>query len=275
MKHRPFALSATLCALLWQAPANADQLADIRTRGSLRCGVLDVFEPFGFTDPASRSVAGYDVDICHALARRLGVKAQIKPVSIEARIPALQQGHMDLLAAGLAYTPLRAQQVDFSLGYYVSENVLAVKSTRPYAATADLAGRRVSFVKGSISEDYLKAVLPTATPVGYEEVPIAFTALAQGKVEAVSTSEEVLRKLFHKLGTAGRQYKLLQPAIGREVWGLGLRKGEATLLQAVNDALKAMEETGEMQALFDRWLGPATLYGMQRPFKVAPVAQPD
>ncbi|MPT05916.1 MAG: transporter substrate-binding domain-containing protein [Delftia sp.] len=272
---KPFSLPiADLCTLALHAPAMADQLADIKARGSLGCGVLDVFEPFGFTDPASRSVAGYDVDICHALARRLGVKAQIKPVSIEARIPSLQQGHMDLLAAGLAHTPLRAQQVDFSLGYYVSENVLAVKSSKPYAATADLAGRRVSYVKGSISENYLKAELPTATPMGYEEVPTAFTALVQGKVEAVSTSEEVLRKLFHKLGPKGGQYKVLQPAIGREVWGLGLRKGEGSLLQAVNQALQAMETEGEMQAIFDKWLGPATLYGMQRPFKVGPVDRP-
>lgn len=270
MKHNTFALATAFCALLL-APAHADQWTDIQARGSLRCGVLDVFEPFGFTDPANRSTTGYDVDICHALARRLGVKAQIKPVSIEARIPALQQGHMDLLAAGLAYTPLRARQVDFSLGYYVSENVLAVKSSRSHAATADLAGRRVSYVKGSISETYLQAALLTATPVGYEDVPTAFTALVQGKVQAISTSEEVLRKLFHKLGPAGRQYHVLQPAIGREVWGLGLRKGEGALLQAVNQALQAMEAEGEMQALFDRWLGPATLYGMQRPFKVGPV----
>lgn len=271
MKHRFLALAAVFGALLWQTPAQADQLAEIQTRGSLRCGVLDVFEPFGFTDTASRSVTGYDVDICHALARRLGVKAQIRPVSIEARIPALQQGHMDLLAAGLAHSPQRAQQVDFSLGYYASENVLAVKSAKPYAAPADLAGSRVSYVKGSISENYLQALLPTATAVGYEEVPTAFTALAQGKVEAISTSEEVLRKLFHKLGAAGGQYKVLRPAIGREVWGIGLRKGEGALRQAVNDALQAMEAAGEMQAIFDRWLGPATLYGMQRPFQVGPL----
>ncbi|SEM62138.1 polar amino acid transport system substrate-binding protein [Pseudomonas sp. ok272] len=259
------------CAILGAGAAHADQLADVKASGTLVCGVLDIFEPFGYTDVKNRSVVGYDVDVCEAISKKLGVKAEIKPVSIEARIPELQQKHMDLLSAGLAYTPQRGEQVAFSDAYYVSENVLAVKTSRDFKHTSELAGKRISYVKGSISEGYIKQALPTATTVGFEDVSTAFTALLQNKVVAFSTSEEVVQKLLSRLGDKAAQYAVLQPAIGREVWGLGIRKDEPAMLQAVNTALHELESSGEMQAIFDKWLGAQTLYKMQRPFKVEPI----
>lgn len=258
-------------AMLASAPARADQLADVKAARTLVCGVLDIFEPFGYTDPVSRAVVGYDVDVCTALGKQMGVRTEVKPVSIEARIPELLQKHMDVLAAGLAYSPQRAEQVSYSDAYYVSNNILAARTGRGYRHTADLAGKRISFVKGSISEGYIKAALPTARIVGYEDVSTAFTVLLQRKVEAFSTSEEVLQKLRSRLGPDVSNFAVMQPPIGREIWGLGVRKDEPAMLKTVNDALRALEASGEMQAIFDKWLGPRSLYKMQRSFKVEPI----
>lgn len=251
--------------------ANADQLADVKSKGSLSCGVLDIFEPFGFTDTQTRAVVGYDVDVCAAVAKKLGVKPDIKPVSIEARVPQLQQKHMDMLAAGLAYTPQRAEQVSFSDAYYISNNIIAARADKDYKHSTDLDGKRISFVKGSISEAYIREKLPSATPVGFEDVSTGFTALVQNKVAGFSTSEEVLQKLVNRLGANSSKYTVLQPAIGREVWGLGIRKDEPAMLQAVNTALQELEASGEMQAIFDKWLGQGTVYSMTRSFKAEPI----
>lgn len=268
----PAAATAALAALAaFSTAAQADQLTDIQARGRLACAVLGIFEPFGYTDPQTRSVAGYDVDICHAVGQRLGVKAEIRPVADEARIPALQHGRADILAAGLAHTPERAAQIDYSHAYYTSRNVLAVNGERGYRSTGDLAGKRISYVKGTISEPFIRAALPTARPVGYDDVSTAFTALLQGKVQAFSTSEEALRRLVHRLGADASRYAVLAPPIGNERWSIGVKKGEKRLLDAVNAALRDMEESGEMQAIFDRWLGAGTIYGMQRSFTVRPL----
>lgn len=251
--------------------ARADQLADIQARGAMVCAVLGIFEPFGYTDPQTRSMAGYDVDICHAIGKKLGVKADIRPVADDARIPELQRGHADLLAAGLAHTPERAAQIDYSHTYYTSRNVLAVHSQRGYRKAEELAGKRISYVKGTISEPFIRAALPSARPVGYDDVSTAFTALLQGKVEAFSTSEEAVRKLVNRLGADASRFAVLSPPIGNELWSIGVRKGEKRLLAAVNAALQELEAAGEMQAIFDRWLGAGTLYGMSRSFTVRPL----
>ncbi|MDT4871678.1 Bacterial extracellular solute-binding protein [compost metagenome] len=113
--------------------------------------------------------------------------------------------------------------------------------------------------------------MPTATAVGFEDVSTGFTALVQGKVEGFSTSEETYQKLVSRLGANSSKYAVVQPAIGREVWGLGVRKGEGAMLQSVNGALRDMEASGELQSIFDKWLGAESMYKMKRPFKVEPI----
>ena len=262
---------ATAIAAFAHTGASADQLADVKARGTLVCGVLGAFEPFGYTDPASRSLVGYDIDFCNAIAKRIGVKVEVKPVAIEARIPELQQGRMDILAAGLGYSAQRAEQVDFSHGYYISEHKLSVRADRGYATRNDLAGKRISFTKGGITEGFVKASVSGAVLVGFEDTPTAFTALAQNKVDAFSVSEVVARRLISKLGANASQFKVVDPAVGQETWGFGVRKGEAGLLKAVNDALQNIESTGEAQQIFDKWVGPNTQYQMKRAFKVEPI----
>lgn len=273
MKKHTKAIFGVLTCLATMAvhQAHADQLSDVKSSKKLVCGVLDVFEPFGYTDTASRSVQGYDVDVCNAVAAELGVEAEIKPVSIEARIPSLQQKQMDILAAGLAYSPQRAQQVAFSDAYYYSPNIIAAKKSKNYKTPKDLAGKRISFVKGGISEAYIKETVPGASVVGYEDITTGFTALMQGKVEGFSTSEEVFNKMVSRLGSKASGYNVLQPPIGKEIWGIGVRKDEQGMLDAVNNALLNLEKTGKMQSIFDKWLGPNTSYKMTRSFKVTPI----
>ena len=76
---------AILCALLWIAAAplaHADQLADIKHKGDLVCGVLATDEPMSFVDPQTRTIIGYEVDLCKAVARKIGVTATVKQVAV-------------------------------------------------------------------------------------------------------------------------------------------------------------------------------------------------
>ncbi len=54
------------------------------------------------------------------MARDLGVKAVFTQVAVAARIPELQQGHVDILAASLTHNKERESQVDFSLTHFVT-----------------------------------------------------------------------------------------------------------------------------------------------------------
>ncbi|MFM0470508.1 ABC transporter substrate-binding protein [Paraburkholderia strydomiana] len=269
---KKFAKAAlTLCAVLSTTvhAARADELSDVKAKGTLTCGVLSNLEPFDFQDPTTRELQGYDVDFCKGVAKALGVKPELKVVSLEGRIPELVGGRVDLLAAVLGYTPERAKQIAFSDGYFVSAHRLAVRADSPYKTRDDLAGKRISIIKGSSTQNFLARTLPSAQLVSYEDGPSAFMALAQGKVDAYALSETLLRRFIAKLGEG--KMRVLTPPLGEETWGLGIRQGEPAFQKAVNDALQQMEKSGEAKQIFVKWFGPASIFKMDREFTIKPI----
>ena len=76
-------------------------------------------------------MVGFDVDMCKAIAERLGVTAEIRPLSVEARVPEVKLGGVDITVANLAYTLSRAEQIQFSDPYYLAKEMLAVKADDP------------------------------------------------------------------------------------------------------------------------------------------------
>ncbi|VWC76343.1 amino acid transport system, exported protein [Burkholderia lata] len=250
--------------------AKADQLAEIKARGTLVCGVYTGAEPFAFQDPASRELRGYDIDFCKGIAARLGVKPQLKVVSLEARIPELQQKRVDVLAALLGYNAARAEQVTFSDAYYVSRQIVSVK-TDNVKALSEMAGKRLSTIKGSSNIPMIQRSLPTATIVSYEDGPAAFMAMMQNKVDGFAVSETAFWRFLQKMKLQSSTLHSLEPAVGAEYIGMGIRKGEPALEAAINNALLDMEKSGEVDKIFDQWIKPAAPTPIKRSFTIAPI----
>jgi polar amino acid transport system substrate-binding protein len=252
--------------------ANADQLADIKTRGTLVCGIVSNAAPFGFQDPKTREIVGYDVDFCEGVAKELGVKPELKALSLEARIPELTQGRVDILTATLTFNPQRAQQIAFSDTYFVRNEVIATSAGSANKTLNDLAGKRISTIKGSSDIADVQRALPTAQLVSYDDAPSAFMALAQKKVDGYVMSESIMHRFIDKLGANANTITILSPPVAREYWGLGMKKDEPKLAEAVNNALLKMEASGKTQKIFDKWLGVESPYKMKRDFVTAPIA---
>lgn len=264
-----FAL-AVLATTLLAGAAHADQLADIKSKGTLTCGTLGTSEPFSFPDPQTREITGYDVDFCKAVAKSLGVKLDLKPIAVAARIPELQQGRVDVVIANLGWSAERAEQIAYSNQYFASQQKVAARKESGFAKVQDLAGKRISATKGSSSEMAVRKALPTATTVTFQDPPSGFLAMQQGKVEGFVLSELSLVK-FQQQSEATSPVVILEPSLMLEPWGIGMRKGETALIKHVNDLLDIMEKTGEATQIHDKWMGPATPYKVQRGFKVEPI----
>jgi polar amino acid transport system substrate-binding protein len=266
----PLLTIVTVAALFAAATAYADQLADIKAKGTLVCGTLGTAEPFSFSNAQTREVQGYDVDFCNAVAKSLGAKLELKLIAVAARIPELQQGRVDVIAANLGWTAERAEQIAYSDAYYSSLQKVGAKRASGYKSTSDLAGKRVSATKGSTSEIAIKKTLPTATTVTFQDPSAAFLAMQQGKVEGFAVSEINLVK-FKQQAEATTPIDILEPPLSVESWGIGMRKEETALIKHVNATLQSMEKSGEAAQIFDKWLGVSTPYGMKRGFKIEPI----
>jgi polar amino acid transport system substrate-binding protein len=249
--------------------ANADTLQDIKARGKFICGTMGTAEPFSFQDPKTRGIVGYEVDVCQALADSLGVPLELKLIAVEARIPELIAGRVDVVAANLGWTPERAKQIDYSHQHFVSpQKILSRESDKDLKAPADLAGKRVSAVRGSSSEQGARKNIPHVEPVTFKDPSGAFLALQQGKVSGFVGSELMLVKLQNQAASSAVPVKILEPALFIEPWGVGVRKGDTAMLNQVNKVLDDMEASGQAAKTFDKWFGTGTQFNIKRDFHI-------
>lgn len=250
-------------------PVYADQLADIKHKGELVCGVLATDEPMSFVDPQTRTIIGYEVDLCRAVARKIGVTANVKQVAVAARIPELQQGRVDILSATLTHTREREAVIAFSLTTFVTGQKIMVRRDGGITALAQLAGKKVVTVKGGTQEPNIRKAVPTVDVVTFETAPQALVALQQHKATAFVNDEVSLYDAYAKLGPAQKDYVILPQSISTEAVAMGLRKDEPAMKAVVDAALRDLEASGEAEKLFFKWFGPGTrLQYPTRTFKI-------
>lgn len=248
------------------AVAQADQLSDIMAKKSLSCGVYADVPPFSAPDPKTRELVGMDVDLCKALAKTMGVALELKPLSVEARIPEVKMGRVDVIFANLAYTKTRAEQIQFSDPYYIAKETLVVRAANAEQPKSFFKDKRISSTKGSTSEQSIR--MAGATPVTFQDTGSAYMALQQNKVVGLVTNTMTALKLVNQAKASGVELALAKEPMALEPIGAGMRRDEPAFLAKVNESLATMEKAGEIDGIWDRWIGPNTEYKMVREDKV-------
>jgi len=266
-------LGALLLALTTTVSlAHADELTDIKARGTLICGTQNASEPYAFPDAATRQIVGFDVDVCHALAQSLGVKLEHRALSTDARIPELKTHRVDVLAAAVAYMPARAAQVDFSYQYFVAPILVLVRADSPIKTLADLSGKKISASEGSSSAAVSVTKLPNSNLLTFHDISSAYLALQQSKVDGMVAGQLILSRFANEAAQkGGQQYRLLSEPVYEERWGVVMNKNEPALMAAVNKALINYEKSNELQTSFDQWLGVKSVYKFTRDYQVEPI----
>ncbi|MBI6547709.1 ABC transporter substrate-binding protein [Xenorhabdus lircayensis] len=267
------AVTALLTGLaLVSGVAKADKLDDIKKAGTVRIAVFDSNPPFGFIDPQTKKLAGYDVDIANAIASDLGVKLELRPTNPANRIPLLSSKKIDLIAANFTITAERAKQVNFSIPYFATgQKFIARKGV--LTSPDDIAKLRIGADKGTVQEITLREHYPTAKVISYDDTPLAFAALRNGNVQAITQDDAKLVGLLANVPEAQKADFEISPfSITREYQAVAASRGEGRLIDSVNQTLLKLEKEGEAEKIYNRWFGPETKSAQPRgDFKFAPL----
>ncbi len=248
-----------LLGLLRPGPARADRLEEIRSRGVLRAGVKDGVAPFGFRDPATGALKGFEPDLARAVAKRLGVTAKLEPVSVRTRITALTNGRLDMVAATMTHTFSRDELIDFSVAYFVDGVRLLVAGESGLTDAAGLAGRKVGAMAGDAAAEVVANAQPRCRVMPMEGYAQAFLALKQGHVDALAADATIL--LFLKnADPEPERWEIVGPAMSSQPVAMGLPENESGLRDAVNRALVDIWLSGQYRRFFDHWFGARTPY---------------
>ncbi|HBA87600.1 MAG TPA: amino acid ABC transporter substrate-binding protein [Geobacter sp.] len=248
------------------AAAPADTLAEAKKKGVLVAGVKDSLPPFGYVDEKSREIVGYDIDFVKAIARKLNVKLELKPVTSASRMPQLTEGNIDIIAATMTKNPERAKQIGFSHTYFATGQKFITNKGK-VKSLKDLEGKKIGTAKGSTSEQNVKTAIPTATVLAFDDYPQAFLALQQGKVAAVTTDEAILAGILAKAPNKAK-FEIPPVQISNEPYGLGMRKDDAKFIAFVDKTILEMEKSGEAKKIFEKWFGKGTDFQLKRTFKI-------
>ncbi|MCX8997287.1 ABC transporter substrate-binding protein [Rhizobiaceae bacterium BDR2-2] len=271
MKCKHIILGAMLAGAALSTQAKADVLDTIMANKVLRCATFADVPPFAAPDPKTREMVGFDVDLCGAIAKELGVRVEIKPVSVEARVPEVKLGRVDITVANLAYTQGRAEQIEFSDPYYLAKEMLIVPADDAGQTKADYVGQRVASTKGSTSEMSIK--LNKSEPLTFQDTASAYLAVQQGKARGMVANTMTTTKLVNESKTKGKEMRMIPEPMLYQPIGVGMAKDEPALTTKVNEILRKLDTSGELNQIWDKWLGEDTEYKMTRTDKVVSLSE--
>ena len=128
-------------------PISTTKLDEIQKSGKIILGTSADYPPYEFIkmQDGKEEYVGFDIDIAQGIADKLGVELEIKNMSFDGLLPALQTGTVDFVLAGMQATDERKEAVDFSTPYHVEKNVVLVKAENAskYTTVTDLAGKKI------------------------------------------------------------------------------------------------------------------------------------
>ena len=241
--------------------AASGTLDRIKATKTLNLGYRDSTVPFSFVG-TDQKPTGYSVELCQRVADDLKRDLQMPdldvkwtPVTVESRMAAVQNGTIDLECGSTTNTLSRQAQVDFSLTTFVTgASLLALKET----ATANLSGLRIAVIPGTTTERILKEALDksstTVTLIPVKDHADGRTALEQKTADAYASDREILIGLVLTAQKPGT-FVLVDRYLSYEPYALMLRRNDPDFRIAVNRSLARLYRSGDVIAIYRRWLG--------------------
>ncbi|MFF4409427.1 glutamate ABC transporter substrate-binding protein [Streptomyces sp. NPDC001262] len=239
----------------------------IKARGWLNAGVDQNSYHWGYRDPATGELSGFDIDLVHAIAKDLlgdPGKVAFIAVTTSQRIPALQQGKVDIIARTMTINCERAGQVAFSTAYFgTGQQLLKPKNSPISGFDNSLAGRRVCAAKGSTAETELKKNPHAASVLTVPNQLDCLVRLQLGQADAVLTDGALAAGQAAQDPSVG----LVGKPFTTESYGVAMNLKDEDLVRRVNAVLEEFRRGGGdspwMQA-YHKWLA-ADLKGITAP----------
>ncbi|GGK05308.1 glutamate-binding protein [Streptomyces camponoticapitis] len=189
------------------------------------------------------SYTGFDVDVATYVAKELGYAEKDitwKETPSADRETALERGDVDFIVASYSITDERKAKVDFAGPYLLAHQDLLIRSDDNIAKGADLNGKKLCSVAGSTSAQNVSDELaPKAQLKEYGTYSECIDALASGAVDALTTDDSILAGYASQDQNKGK-FKLAGLSLSNENYGIGVKKGDAKMVDDINAALEKM-----------------------------------
>ena len=198
------------------------------------------FAPYEYYE--NGEIVGVDVDIAREIAKYLGKELVVKDIAFDSIINEVKTGKADFGAAGISYNEERAKNVDFTINYSTSKQVVIVKNDSGITNIGDINGKKIAVQLGSIADTYVSSTYKDASVVRQKKYLAAIEDLNTGKVDCVVMdllpAEQILK--------TNSGLKILDGALVEDSYGMIVKKGNKELLNNINKVLEKLKNEGKI-----------------------------
>ena len=223
---------------------------DLVNEGTLTVCSDIPYAPFEFQKGGEYT--GFDIDLVRQIATNLDLDLQIQDVGFDGLQSgaSLAAGQCDLAASAMTITEEREANLDFSEPYYDSKQSLLVPSGSDIASIEDLSGKKVGVQQGTTGATYARENVPDdAEILSFPSDAELYPAIQSGSVDAVLQDLPV--NIEH---TQEGDFEIVEEYNTDEQYGFAVaEEGSEALLEAVNEELAALRESGEYQKIYDQY----------------------
>ncbi len=233
------------------APAQADALADITQRGTIRIGVPQDYPPFGSVG-TDMNLQGLDIDMAKLIGEKMGAKVEFVPVTLPNRIPYLQTNKVDLIISSLGKNAEREKAIDFTQAYAPFFNGVFAPADVKIEKPEDLAGKTIAVTRGAIEDFALSKIAPPGADIKrFEDNNGTMSAFLAGQTEVIVTGNVHAAAILEKNPPKRPELKFL---MNKSPCYIGLNKNEAGLKDKVNAIISDAKKDGTLAGFIDKWL---------------------
>ena len=246
------------------AQSAPETLAKIKAAGSITVAFSGDSLPFSYVE-ANNQPAGYSIDLCKrviaAIGRAVGIpelKVNWLVDTVPNRIAMVATGKADLECSNTTASQSRMKNVDFSNLIFVDGGGFLVRSDGPVNAFADLANKSVAVTAGTTTERRLNAMLKdkliNAKVVTVKDGVEGVAMLESGSVAAFASDKIKLIGLAAQAKDP-KIFALLAEDLSFEPYAFMLPRNDSNFRLVVNSALTQVYVSGEIEPIFNKWLG--------------------
>ena len=234
---------------------NGDAVAALKSRGTFVLGLDDSFPPLGFRSD-DNEIVGYDIDLAKEVAKRLGVDFRAQPIDWDAKEMELETGKIDCIWNGFTITEERKNALSFTEAYLNNDQVLVVRADSGIKSLADMKGKIVGIQSGSSAQEAVDDNASFASSIAkvimFKDNITALNDLDIGGVDGVVMDSVVAN---YSIVQTGKPFAVINESLANEAYGVGFRKNEPELRDAVWNTLKEMQKDGTVTAISQKWFG--------------------
>ncbi len=224
----------------------------------VRMGTEGAYPPFNYTDDKGQ-LQGFDIDIGNAICETANLECTWVTQDWDGIIPGLLAKKYDTILASMSITPERMEKIDFSIKYYSTPAKFFAKKGSGYQISKEgLKGKTVGVQRATIHENFLRDNFGDVVTVkSYATQEEAFLDLTSGRIDLGIADSVVVDESFLKTDN-GKDYAFVGPNFTDPKWfgegaGIGIRKGETELREAINAAIKTIRENGTYKKINDKY----------------------